>query len=178
MATRAGAAPDWRAAFRRSFRRATHMAGAGLLFALLLFLTLSLASYTQTDPSPSTAADGTDIGNWMGLTGAWAAERALNFFGITAALLLPLYDPIKLAEDLAVLDIASGGRVRLVLGMGYRPDEYAMFGKSWEKRGALMDECLSALLQAWSGEPFDYQGRAVRMTPRPFTSPPTSPHPP
>ena len=56
MASRAGAAPDWRAAFRRSFRRATHMAGAGLLFVLLVFLTLALASYTQTDPSPSTAA--------------------------------------------------------------------------------------------------------------------------
>ena len=42
MASRAGAAPDWRAAFRRSFRRATHMAGAGILFALLVFLTLAL----------------------------------------------------------------------------------------------------------------------------------------
>ena len=41
MASRAGAAPDWRAAFRRSFRRATHMAGAGLLFVLLVFLTLA-----------------------------------------------------------------------------------------------------------------------------------------
>ncbi|MEZ5680747.1 MAG: DNA translocase FtsK 4TM domain-containing protein [Erythrobacter sp.] len=90
MASRAGAAPDWRAAFRRSFRRATHMAGAGILFTLLLFLTLALASYTQTDPSPSTAAAGTNIQNWMGASGAWAAERALNFFGITAVLLLPL----------------------------------------------------------------------------------------
>ncbi|MEX0342943.1 MAG: DNA translocase FtsK 4TM domain-containing protein, partial [Erythrobacter sp.] len=90
MATRAGAAPDWRAAFRRSFRRATHMAGAGLLFALLIFLTLSLASYTQTDPSPSTAASGEDIRNWMGATGAWASERALNFLGLPAVLLLPL----------------------------------------------------------------------------------------
>ena len=90
MATRAGAAPDWRAAFRRSFRRATHMAGAGILFALLVFLTLALASYTQTDPSPSTAASGEDIRNWMGASGAWASERALNFLGIPAVLLLPL----------------------------------------------------------------------------------------
>ena len=52
MATRAGAKPDWRAAFRRSLRRASHMAGAGALFALLLFLALALVSYTQTDPSP------------------------------------------------------------------------------------------------------------------------------
>ena len=65
MASRAGAAPDWRAAFRRSFRRATHMAGAGLLFVLLVFLTLALASYTQTDPSPSTAASDANIGNQL-----------------------------------------------------------------------------------------------------------------
>ncbi len=90
MASRAGTAPDWRAAFRRSFRRATHMAGAGILFALLVFLTLALASYTQTDPSPSTAASGEDIRNWMGASGAWASERALNFLGIPAVLLLPL----------------------------------------------------------------------------------------
>ena len=90
MATRASAKPDWRAAFRRSMRRATHMTGAGLLLGALVFLALSLASYTQTDPSPSTAAAGTDVRNWLGASGAWAAERALNFFGVTAALLLPL----------------------------------------------------------------------------------------
>ena len=90
MATRAGAAPDWRAAFRRSFRRATHMAGAGLLFALLVFLALALASYTQTDPSTSTAASGTDIRNWMGASGAWASDFVLLYLGIPAILLLPL----------------------------------------------------------------------------------------
>ena len=87
------------------------------------------------------------------------------------ALLLPLYDPIKLAEDLAVLDLASQGRVQLTLGMGYRPDEYAMFGKDWQRRGKLMDECVDALLRAWRGERFEYQGRTVYVTPRPFTQP-------
>ena len=93
MATRAiGKSPatDWRAAFRRSLRRALQMGGAGALFLTMVFLGLSLASYTHTDPSPSTAAAGTDVGNWMGIFGAWAAERVLFLFGLTAILLLPL----------------------------------------------------------------------------------------
>ncbi len=90
MATRAGAKPDWRATFRRSLDRALHMAGAGILIAALVFLTLAMVSYTQTDPSPSTAASGENIANWMGASGAWAAERAFNFFGLAAVLLLPL----------------------------------------------------------------------------------------
>jgi len=88
------------------------------------------------------------------------------------ALLLPLYDPIKLAEDLAVLDLASGGRVSIVAGLGYRPVEYAMFGIDWESRGRRMDESLEALVTAWKGEPFEYQGRKVQMTPRPLSPAP------
>ena len=87
MATRANARPDWRAAFRRSLRRASHMTGAGVLFALLIFLALALASYSQTDPSASTAASGEAIANWMGASGAWAAERALFLFGLPSLLL-------------------------------------------------------------------------------------------
>ncbi len=93
MATRAvGKAQqvDWKAAFRRSMRRALQMAGAGVLFGATLFLGLALASYTQTDPSPSTAASGDDIANWMGASGAWVAERVLFVFGIAGVLLLPL----------------------------------------------------------------------------------------
>ncbi|MXP26345.1 DNA translocase FtsK [Altererythrobacter indicus] len=93
MATRAsGKAPttDWRAAFRRSVRRALQLGGAAILFLAAIFLALALISYHQTDPSPSTAAAGGGVENWMGLAGAWASERALFFFGPVSILLLPL----------------------------------------------------------------------------------------
>ncbi|MDD3798538.1 MAG: DNA translocase FtsK 4TM domain-containing protein [Novosphingobium sp.] len=92
MATRAmskAPAVDWRAAFRRSLRRAVQMSGALALIAAMLFLALALASYHQTDPSASTAA-GDEVANWMGRPGAWAAERALFLFGLVSILLLPL----------------------------------------------------------------------------------------
>lgn len=88
-----------------------------------------------------------------------------------AALLVTLYDPIRLAEDIAVLDLASGGRFSFVAGLGYRPLEYHATGKRWEERGRLMDECIDTLLKAWSGEPFEYRGTMVRVTPVPLTRP-------
>ena len=80
---------DWRAAFRRSLRRAGQITGAGLLFALMVFIGLAVASYTQTDPSASTAASGNDIRNWMGAPGAWASDKLLYLFGLPGLLLLP-----------------------------------------------------------------------------------------
>ncbi|XUU61580.1 DNA translocase FtsK 4TM domain-containing protein [Erythrobacter sp. HA6-11] len=88
--TKKKAPSDWRAAFRRSMSRAAQITGAGVLFAGMLFLGLALASYTQTDPSGSTAAATTDIQNWMGASGAWVADKALSAFGLTSILLLPL----------------------------------------------------------------------------------------
>lgn len=88
-----------------------------------------------------------------------------------SALLLPLHDPLRVAEDIAVLDLASGGRLTAVLGLGYRPEEYAAHGKDWRHRGRLMDECVDTLLKAWTGEPFEYRGTTVRVTPRPLTQP-------
>ena len=85
--------------------------------------------------------------------------------------MLPLHDPLRVAEDLAVLDLASGGRVAVTLGVGYRPEEYAAHGKSWADRGTLMDEAVATLLAAWTGEPFDYRGTTVRVTPVPRTKP-------
>jgi alkanesulfonate monooxygenase SsuD/methylene tetrahydromethanopterin reductase-like flavin-dependent oxidoreductase (luciferase family) len=88
-----------------------------------------------------------------------------------AALLLPLHDPIRVAEDIAVLDLASRGRLSVVLGVGYRPSEYAAHAKDWATRSALMDEAVHTLLQAWTGEPFDYRGTAVQVTPKPYSQP-------
>ena len=88
-----------------------------------------------------------------------------------SALLLPLYDPIKAAEDLAVLDLLSEGRVSTVLGLGYRPEEYAMFDAPWDGRGQWFDECIETLLKAWTGERFELRGHSVRVTPRPESTP-------
>ena len=94
MASRAasnarGSGADWRAVLRRSLRRSLELIGGGVLVGVLVFLALALVSYTQTDPSGSTAS-GSPVENWMGIPGAWAAERVLLFFGLPGALLLPL----------------------------------------------------------------------------------------
>jgi S-DNA-T family DNA segregation ATPase FtsK/SpoIIIE len=81
---------EWRAGLRRSLRRIAQMTGAGVLLGAMAFLALALVSYTQTDPSPSTAAAPDEVANWMGAAGAWVADRVLAVFGLTGVLLLPL----------------------------------------------------------------------------------------
>jgi len=87
------------------------------------------------------------------------------------ALLVPLYDPVRLAEDIAVLDLLSAGRVSYVAGIGYRPEEYHAAGKDFARRGQLMDESLTVLLKAWGDGPFEYHGRLIDVTPKPLTRP-------
>ncbi len=87
------------------------------------------------------------------------------------ALLITLYDPLRLAEDIAVLDNLSKGRFSFVAGMGYRPEEYAAVGKDWTQRGKLMDRCIKVLLDAWGEDPFECNGQIVNVTPKPHTRP-------
>lgn len=106
------------------------------------------------------------------LTFAGAVFGATRRIAVTvSALIGPLYDPLRLAEDIAVLDLLSGGRLVTVAGIGYRQAEYDAHGRDWKHRGKLQDEVLETLLTAWTGEPFTYRGRTVRVTPRPFTQP-------
>jgi alkanesulfonate monooxygenase SsuD/methylene tetrahydromethanopterin reductase-like flavin-dependent oxidoreductase (luciferase family) len=86
-------------------------------------------------------------------------------------LIAPLYDPIKLAEDTAVLSLASGGRFDLAMGGGYRDVESHMFGKDPKARWKDWGETATLLLTAWTGEPFEYQGRTVRVLPKPDPRP-------
>ena len=88
-----------------------------------------------------------------------------------AALLVPLYDPIRLAEDLAVTDLASGGRLTAVFGAGYRETECNLFGITLADRVRRLEEGIGVLRQAWTGEPFEYRGHTVRVTPRPLQQP-------
>lgn len=91
-----------------------------------------------------------------------------------ALIILPFHDPIRVAEDLAVLDVISKGRLEVVVGAGYVPEEFAMFGVELKDRGTLMESRIKALKQAWTGEPFTYEGRPAQVTPRPVQRP----HPP
>ena len=85
-----GARVDWRAALKRAARRSAEIGGALVLLAAMVFLAVALVTYHQTDPSISTAAAGPVL-NWMGVAGAWAAERALFLFGWVSVLLLPMF---------------------------------------------------------------------------------------
>ncbi|MEV8525495.1 LLM class flavin-dependent oxidoreductase [Streptomyces sp. NPDC052000] len=112
--------------------------------------------------------------NWLPspLTFAGAVFGATRRIAVTvSAIIGPLYDPLRLAEDVAVLDLVSGGRLVTVAGIGYRPAEYEQQGVEWGRRGRLQDELLETLLKAWTGEEFTFRGRRVRVTPRPFTEP-------
>ncbi len=97
------------------------------------------------------------------------AARTKTLSVQVAALLVPLHDPVELAEQMAVLDVMSGGRVNYICAIGYRPEEYAMFGRAMKGRGRRMEDCIAVLRRAFTGEPFDYEGRPVQVTPKPLT---------
>ncbi len=86
-----------------------------------------------------------------------------------AAVLAPLHDPVRLAEQLAVLDLSAPGRISVVIGVGYRSVEFEMAGVDRSKRGRLAEEAVEVMRKAWSGEPFTWRGREVVVTPRPAT---------
>jgi alkanesulfonate monooxygenase SsuD/methylene tetrahydromethanopterin reductase-like flavin-dependent oxidoreductase (luciferase family) len=104
----------------------------------------------------------------MVLASAMAARTETMFISLAAAL-LAFYDPIRLAEDMNVLDIISNGRVSYVLGLGYRPEEFEMYGIDWKQRGRIAEEKLQLLLQAKTGEAFEHEGRRIHVTPPPLT---------
>jgi alkanesulfonate monooxygenase SsuD/methylene tetrahydromethanopterin reductase-like flavin-dependent oxidoreductase (luciferase family) len=86
--------------------------------------------------------------------------------------LLPFAHPIRLAEDLAILDQLSDGRMELGVGLGYAPHEFAAFGIPRSRRVSLTEECVEILQRAWTGERFSYSGKRyqfddVKVTPAP-----------
>lgn len=87
---------------------------------------------------------------------------------MVAATLLPLYDPVRLAEEMIVIDHISAGRVSYVLAIGYRPEEYELFGLDFKQRGALAEQKLGELLAAF--ESASGSGSIPAITPPPFSA--------
>jgi alkanesulfonate monooxygenase SsuD/methylene tetrahydromethanopterin reductase-like flavin-dependent oxidoreductase (luciferase family) len=102
------------------------------------------------------------------LAAALAARTSTMAISV-AALLLSFYEPVKLAEDLAVVDLISGGRVSYVIGIGYRDAEFEMFGVDRRARGRLVEDRIRLLRSLSTGEAVEYEGRRVRVTPLPHT---------
>ncbi len=90
--------------------------------------------------------------------------------------LAPLHGhPLRLAEDLSVVDNLSGGRIEIGLGQGYRPPEFEMFGWNYATRTRAFEESLDILDRAWTGESFDYDGRIYQVKGGLLRPPPVTP---
>lgn len=81
----------------------------------------------------------------------------------TNLMLLPLADPVRLAEDSAALAILTNGRFDLGVGLGYRQLEFDYFGRKLSHRPSLMEEGVDILRQAWSGEPIRIDGKRYQI---------------
>jgi alkanesulfonate monooxygenase SsuD/methylene tetrahydromethanopterin reductase-like flavin-dependent oxidoreductase (luciferase family) len=99
-----------------------------------------------------------------------AIAARTRHLALSLILILPFYDPVRLAEDMAVLDILSGGRASYILALGYRPEEFEHFGLELGDRGRLADEKLALLRRLLAGETVVQDGRRITVTPRPLTA--------
>jgi len=94
----------------------------------------------------------------------------------TSVILLPLYHPIHLAEDVATLDIVSHGRTVLGVGLGYQPADFNMFNVPRSERVGRFEEGVDIIRRCWTGERFSFPGKYfqledVQMLPRPLQRP-------
>lgn len=95
---------------------------------------------------------------------AAAAQRTRRIRLGAAVVVLPFRNPLLVAEEYAMVDVLSGGRLNLGTGAGYLRHEFEGFGVSPEDKRERFDEALEVLLAAWRGERFSYQGRFHRVT--------------
>jgi probable F420-dependent oxidoreductase len=88
------------------------------------------------------------------------------------------HHPVRLAEDVAMLDVMSGGRFVLGIAIGYKPDEFALYGVDLEKRGARFEEQLAIMQGLWTQEHVQFKGTYYTLQGRLEPKPVQQPHPP
>jgi alkanesulfonate monooxygenase SsuD/methylene tetrahydromethanopterin reductase-like flavin-dependent oxidoreductase (luciferase family) len=136
----------------------------------------------------------------LGYHSVWIAEHHFNDYGLCPAppvlaayvaartttlrlgmgvSLIPLHHPVDLAEQLAVVDVLSGGRLDVGVGRGGTLQDYQTFKSDRDESRLRVEEGIALMRQCWSGQPFDFQGRfhsaeQLHVRPRPLQQP----HPP
>ncbi|MGH7863759.1 MAG: LLM class flavin-dependent oxidoreductase [Candidatus Binataceae bacterium] len=94
----------------------------------------------------------------------------------TGVVLLPFHNPVRLAEDAATVDIISGGRFELGVGVGYKVEEFEGFAIPTTERGGRTNEGLEIIRRLWEGETLTFKGKfyqvnRVKLTPEPIQKP-------
>ncbi|MDR7505240.1 MAG: LLM class flavin-dependent oxidoreductase [Armatimonadota bacterium] len=109
----------------------------------------------------------------------WLAGKTSRIRLASAGFILPVYHPVMLAEMIANLDILSAGRVIFGVVLGYRPEEFALFGVPYRQRAGRMEEALQIIGRLWAGETVTFAGRFYHLQEALISPLPVQrPHPP
>src|SRR6266436_976483 len=104
------------------------------------------------------------------------AARTKRIRIASGVLLMPFHNPIRLAEDIAVVDVISGGRFELGVGVGFKLEEFDSFGVSFRERGSRTNQSLDIIRRLLSGETVTFKSdffnfKNIKVTPEPMQKP-------
>jgi natural product biosynthesis luciferase-like monooxygenase protein len=110
---------------------------------------------------------------------AAAAQRTKKMRLGAAVSIVPMHNPLRIAEEFAMVDLLSKGRVNFGAGRGMHPTEYMVFNADWKTAQQRLPEALDIIMQAWTGGEFEWQGKEytfpkLTVYPKPLQKP----HPP
>jgi luciferase family oxidoreductase group 1 len=148
------------------------------------FLLMQSPSARSSQEIYARAIDVAQAAEALGFANVWLAEHHFSTYGYlsrpaqlasfiagttsrirvgTAVIVVPLHHPLVVAEEIATLDLVSGGRLDVGLGRGYQHYEFERFGLELESGRARWEESIDIILKAFEGRPFSYDGKLFKF---------------